>query len=353
MNRLCYLLLICANVCIAESPVCAPMLQRDSIAYAQGQFLDSFVPASSDPVTPVIVIHGRAGNRRTHINQVLQAIEKSGQAWFSIDYRDEADVRAALTFLQCQGRFNVKGKPILVGEDAGAALALNLASSGVAHSVITFGAALAAPLKPPTIPVLMFHGDSDEESPFSQAQSLCRSWPNCTFVPIPHGIHNVENWHPDQWFWKEDFIAWLRSDQRGMWKDIAYSMPDGRPLLMDAFLPTGSGPFPAVIVVHGGGWEAGDKQTYISPILDVLARNGFAYFSIDYRLTPYVRNETQIEDVRAAIRYVRAHSERFRCPSQFGLALRRIRRWPNCDSTRIPHLRRLYAQRCGLPLWGL
>src|SRR6202035_3264281 len=97
----------------------------------------------------------------------------------------------------------------------------------------------------------------------------------------------------------------------GLWKDITYARLGVRDLRMDAFIPEGAGPFPAVIIAHGGGWEAGDKVTYISPVLAWLARAGFAWFSIDYRLTPYVRNPEQLEDLRTAIRYVRQHASRF------------------------------------------
>jgi len=80
---------------------------------------------------------------------------------------------------------------------------------------------------------------------------------------------------------------------------------------MDPYIPQGDGPFPAVVIAHGGGWEAGDKVTYVSPVFGPLARAGFAWFSIDYRLTPYVRNAEQLDDLRAAVRYVRSHAARF------------------------------------------
>ncbi len=83
-------------------------------------------------------------------------------------------------------------------------------------------------------------------------------------------------------------------------------------LRLDAYVPPGRGPFPAVIVVHGGGWEAGDKVTYITPVLEPLARAGFAWFSIDYRLTPEVRHPEQLDDLRKAIRFVRDNARRFR-----------------------------------------
>jgi alpha-L-fucosidase 2 len=66
-----------------------------------------------------------------------------------------------------------------------------------------------------------------------------------------------------------------------------------------------------VIVVHGGGWEAGDKVTYVTPLFEPLARAGLAWFSIDYRLTPAYTNQDQIEDIRQAIRFVRAEHARF------------------------------------------
>src|SRR2546421_9990358 len=80
---------------------------------------------------------------------------------------------------------------------------------------------------------------------------------------------------------------------------------------MDPPPPDRHEPLPAVIIVHGGGWEAGNKVTYVSPGFGPLAEAGFAWFSIDYRLTPYVHIPEQLDDVRAAIRYVRAHAARF------------------------------------------
>ena len=92
-------------------------------------------------------------------------------------------------------------------------------------------------------------------------------------------------------------------------KDIPYrSSPK---LALDAYVPRARTPVPAVIVAHGGGWEAGDKVTYITPILEPLARAGLAWFSIDYRLTPAFTHEDQLDDLREAIRFIRAGHTRF------------------------------------------
>lgn len=293
-----------------------------NVAYADGPgslSLDAYAPAG-EPRPAAVIIHGSRGDKRTHVTQLFDVLTNAGYAWFSVDYRTAEDVSKALSYIQCPGRFNIRGDLVLIGTGMGAAVALELASRGRVRSVVILGGKFPISNFQFPGPVLMFQGTKDEEYPFAKAESLCKQLPHCAFHAVPDAIHDFENWHPDQWAWKEDLTAWLRQDRRGLWKDIAYARPGGRPLLMDAYVPSGPGPFPAVIIAHGGGWEAGDKVTYISPILEPLARAGFAWFSIDYRLTPYVHVPEQLDDIRSAVRYVRAHADRFHVdPSQIAL----------------------------------
>src|SRR5213075_2196302 len=88
----------------------------------------------------------------------------------------------------------------------------------------------------------------------------------------------------------------------------------GESLKLDAYVPEGAGPFPAVILVHGGGWTAGDKsggpkKALIAPMQEPLERAGFAWFSVNYRLAPKHRYPACIEDVEAAIRWVKSHAD--------------------------------------------
>jgi acetyl esterase len=94
--------------------------------------------------------------------------------------------------------------------------------------------------------------------------------------------------------------------------DVEYSRPDGKPLLLDLHVPEGEGPFPAAIVVHGGGFDQGTKKSYVGPLLDVLTKANFAWFSIDYRLAPDYRFPQPVEDVNAAIRWVEANAKAYR-----------------------------------------
>lgn len=92
---------------------------------------------------------------------------------------------------------------------------------------------------------------------------------------------------------------------------IEYARPGGVPLTLDASVPEGKGPFPAVIVVHGGGWHGGTKRSYEKPLLPVLSEAGFAWFTINYRLAPRYKYPAAVEDVEAAVRWVKAHAREF------------------------------------------
>jgi acetyl esterase len=95
-------------------------------------------------------------------------------------------------------------------------------------------------------------------------------------------------------------------------KDVEFEKVDGVALTLDAHVPDGAGPFPTAILVHGGGWVAGDKQQYINYIFQPLTDAGFAWFSINYRLAPQFKFPADAEDVEASIRYVKANAEKYK-----------------------------------------
>jgi acetyl esterase/lipase len=89
--------------------------------------------------------------------------------------------------------------------------------------------------------------------------------------------------------------------------DIAFAEHDGVRLLGDFYAPKGLDKAPALVAVHGGGWQIGDRKFYANwgPY---LARNGFAVFAIEYRLMkPGVKTYPgSVYDAKAAVQYVRA-----------------------------------------------
>jgi pectinesterase len=99
--------------------------------------------------------------------------------------------------------------------------------------------------------------------------------------------------------------------KHGINNNVEYGKAGGESLLLDVCKPDGKGPFPAVILVHGGGWSGGDKTSGVDPLFAPLSKSGVAWFSINYRLAPKHRYPAAVEDVEAAIRWVKTHAKEF------------------------------------------
>src|SRR5215831_20676372 len=94
-------------------------------------------------------------------------------------------------------------------------------------------------------------------------------------------------------------------------RDIIYGKADGVELQLNLALPkTGKGPFPAVVCIHGGGWHQGQRQD-MDPITELLARRGYVAATVSYRLVPSARFPAQIEDCKAAVRWLRANADKY------------------------------------------
>lgn len=300
--------------------------------------LDAYVQRRGDQRPAVVVIHGgnwESGSRVSFVGQFLELLTAAGYNWFSVDYRKGGvsraaesvdDLRAAVAFIRCHAKeFRIDPDNIvLLGEDTGAQMALIAAAErpiGV-NAVVSIGGVYnntQLPTPNPQLPTLVIHGGNDREVPLQQVEQFCQSG-NCELMLVENAIHRAENWWPSQREYKQKLVEWLAKQLKlakpdhqpyvtNLRKDIVFSPRHG--LKLDAYLPPGKATRPAVIIVHGGGWEAGDKVTYVTPLFEPLAKAGFAWFSVDYRLTPQVRNEDQLEDVREAIRFVRLNAKKF------------------------------------------
>lgn len=89
-------------------------------------------------------------------------------------------------------------------------------------------------------------------------------------------------------------------------REIVYAETGGEALKADVYVPQGEGPFPGVLVVHGGAWLAGHR-TRMHRISELLARRRYVAMTIDYRLAPKHKFPAQIDDCRSAVSWMRTH----------------------------------------------
>jgi acetyl esterase/lipase len=86
-----------------------------------------------------------------------------------------------------------------------------------------------------------------------------------------------------------------------------YVHRESGPLGMDVYMPRGAGPFPGVLVVHGGAWTMGSR-VQLAAIANALAEHGYTAATISYRLAPKHPFPAQIYDCQAAVRWMREHA---------------------------------------------
>ncbi|MFO0956306.1 MAG: alpha/beta hydrolase [Isosphaeraceae bacterium] len=100
-------------------------------------------------------------------------------------------------------------------------------------------------------------------------------------------------------------------------RDLEFARVGDRSLALDLYLPEeGEGPFPVLVAIHGGAWLAGDRNGAMG--IDQAGR-GYAVASITYRLSQAARFPAQIEDCKAAVRWLRDHAGKYNLdPDRFG-----------------------------------
>jgi len=106
--------------------------------------------------------------------------------------------------------------------------------------------------------------------------------------------------------------------------DLVYAKHGDREMKLDLYVPQkseteGDGPFPIVVWIHGGGWIAGDKKDCL-PLNLGYCQKGYAAASLSYRFSDVAPFPAQIEDCKAAIRWLKAHAKQYNIdPNRIGV----------------------------------
>ncbi len=94
-------------------------------------------------------------------------------------------------------------------------------------------------------------------------------------------------------------------------RNVVYA-DEGRALTLDVFYPKVASKtnYPGVLLIYGGGWSSGEKANQI-PMAQKLAAAGYVAVVPEYRLSPEARYPTALHDLKAAIRWMRAHTDQY------------------------------------------
>lgn len=310
-------------------------------------------PHGGNTTRPLAVVlrggKGTVGQRSSYVGQLVELFGDAGYVVATADYRaDSAEAGAEdltgalgmLTMCHAAALHVDQHKVVLVAEDSAATMATLVAArllelrrgrsaggpAAPAAVVVVGGRFTSAPAT--AVPTVLVHGGADTEVPVANARAMCaRTKAPCEVIEVAAASHRAENWWPSQWRYKPALLEAVAAHiggtvpaaarpvslGSGLRKRVVYDAARG--LTLDAWVPAGTAPHPAVVLVHGGGWEAGDRVTYVAPMLALAASRGLAWVSIDYRLTPDVTNREQVADVATALAWLRQHAGELRIDS--------------------------------------
>lgn len=88
-------------------------------------------------------------------------------------------------------------------------------------------------------------------------------------------------------------------------RNVDYASIPHDKLAMDIVRPKAPGHYPAIVMIHGGGFSSGKRDSYL-PMAIRLAQNGYVAATVSYRLTPMFQFPLPLHDVKSAVRFLRA-----------------------------------------------
>ncbi len=94
-------------------------------------------------------------------------------------------------------------------------------------------------------------------------------------------------------------------------KDVEYLRHGDRPLLARMYVPTGDGPFPMIVDLHGGAWCRGDRMND-AVMNEPLARSGVVVAALDFRMPPDATYPGSLMDIGYGIRWLKSRAKDFR-----------------------------------------
>jgi acetyl esterase/lipase len=93
--------------------------------------------------------------------------------------------------------------------------------------------------------------------------------------------------------------------------DVVYASPGGADVALDFVRPDGDGPYPLIVLIHGGGWIGGSRKEFADQ-QKTYATFGVASVAVQYRFIPKHAHPAQLDDITAAIRFLSKNKAEYR-----------------------------------------
>ncbi len=109
-------------------------------------------------------------------------------------------------------------------------------------------------------------------------------------------------------------------DSIALHSNVECSHPGAFSIPLEIYVPKADGPYPAILLIHGGGWKARQVEAD-RPLAERLALRGYVVAQVAYRLSTDAQYPAALHDCKAALRFMRAHATEYKIdPTRIGCA---------------------------------
>ena len=142
------------------------------------------------------------------------------------------------------------------------------------------------------------------------AQNESQNIPRDTTYTIS-GVHRkIKKYYPNAVPVKDSLPEGVLAKRELVYATLPDTPFGKRELHLDLFHPEKPGKYPALILVHGGGWRAGDKSMQV-PLAEMIASRGFVTVAVEYQLSLEAKYPAAIHNIKAALRWMRANADKY------------------------------------------
>ncbi len=142
------------------------------------------------------------------------------------------------------------------------------------------------------------------------AQAQQKAIPYDTSYNVNAVLRQVKGQFPMAVPAKDSAPAGVLADRNIVYATLAETDFGKRDLHLDIFRPDKPGKFPAVIMIHGGGWRSGTRSMQV-PMAEMLAARGFVTIPVEYQLSLEAKYPVAVFNIKSAIRWIRLHAEKY------------------------------------------
>lgn len=142
------------------------------------------------------------------------------------------------------------------------------------------------------------------------AQDKVRVIPKDTSYNVANELRKNKKRFPEIKIAKDILPAGVTEQRQLVYTTLKNTPFGDRDLHVDIFSPKKPGKYPALIMIHDGGWRSGDKALQI-PMAQKLAAKGIVTICVEYQLSMEAKYPAAVYNIKSAIRWARANAEKF------------------------------------------